>query len=59
MKKPKFQPYDLIYALEQAADFLRSEEWPEPADRDAQHAANREAAKRIEKMASRYARKHL
>jgi len=48
----KWNSDDLYYALEQAADFLENEEWPEP-DGGAQVAANREAAKRIRRMAKR------
>ena len=42
----------LAFALECAADFLDQEEWPED-DGGAQMAANREAAKRIRRMARR------
>lgn len=50
--KAKFEPFDLIYALQNAAEFLELEEWPDD-DNGAQEAANREAAKRIRKMAKR------
>lgn len=43
---------DLAYALNNAAEFLESEEWPED-DGGQQCAANREAAKRIRRMADR------
>jgi hypothetical protein len=52
-RNPKnFKPADLAYALDNAAEFLENEEWP---DRDGgqQIAANQEAAKRIRKMAKR------
>jgi len=51
-----FKPFDLIYALGNAAEFLENEEWPED-DGGAQEAANREAAKRIRRMAQRYGKK--
>lgn len=47
-----FKAGDLAYALDNAAEFLDNQEWPE-ADGGAQIAANREAAKRIRKMAER------
>jgi hypothetical protein len=47
-----WKPDDLAYALENAAEFLEMEEWPED-DGGAQCAANREAAKRIRAMAKR------
>lgn len=54
---PKFEPNDLIYALENAAEFLENEEWPEPETAAAQHAANAEGAKRIRRMAKRLSNK--
>ena len=52
-KTPRnFNVRDLAYALDNAAEFLENEEWSE-ADGGAQIAANREAAKRIRKMAAR------
>lgn len=54
-----FEPYDLIYALEQAAEFLECEEWPDPDTKAAQEAANKEGARRIRAMANRYANKHF
>ena len=42
----------LAFALECAADFLEQEEWPED-DGGEQMAANREAARRIRRMAQR------
>jgi hypothetical protein len=47
-----WKPDDLAYAMENAAEFLETEEWPED-DGGAQCAANREAAKRIRAMAKR------
>lgn len=51
-KITKFKAADLAYALDNAAEFLKNEEWPE-RDGGQQVAANREAAKRISKMAKR------
>lgn len=53
-----FEPFDLVYALENAAEFLDNEEWPDD-DGGKQEAANREAARRIRAMATRYANKNL
>lgn len=53
MKRPSFELDDLLYAMENAAEFIYNEEWPEPTDKQAQEAANREAAKRIRKMMKR------
>ena len=47
-----FKLIDLAYALDNAAEFLENEEWPE-RDGGQQLAANKEAAKRIRKMAKR------
>lgn len=47
-----FKAGDLAYALDNAAEFLENQEWAEP-DGGAQIAANREAAKRLRRMASR------
>jgi hypothetical protein len=47
-----FKLADLAYALDNAAEFLEHEEWPE-RDGGQQVAANKEAAKRIRKMATR------
>lgn len=54
-----FEPFDLVYALENAAEFLENEQWPEPKDAAKQHAANKEAARRIRTMAKLYGDKHL
>lgn len=51
-KQRKWTHDDVIYALENAAEFLESEEWPED-DGGAQVEANHEAAKRIRAMAER------
>ena len=48
-----FEPFDLVFALNSAAEFLEMEEWPDPDGAAQQEAANREAAKRIRKMAKR------
>jgi hypothetical protein len=48
-----FELDDLLYALENAAEFLENEEWPEPETKAAQESANKEAAKRIRRMAAR------
>lgn len=58
MKEKKFTIDDYCYALENAAEFLENEEWPEPNERVAQEAANRAAAKSIRKMSVRFYRKH-
>ena len=47
---------DLMYAMENAAEFLETEEWPDD-DGGAQVAANHEAAKRIRAMAKRLDRR--
>jgi hypothetical protein len=52
-----FELDDLLYALENAAEFLENEQWPEPATKAAQEAANREGAKRIRRMMRRLANK--
>jgi len=44
---------DLLYALENAAEFLELEECSEPSQAESQEAANREAARRIRLMARR------
>lgn len=54
-----FEPYDLIYALEQAAEFLENEEWPDPDGKAAQEAANKEGARRIRRMAERLSKKFI
>lgn len=54
-----FEPNDYIYALDQAAEFLENEEWPDAETKAAQEAANKAAAKRVRAMANRYAAKHL
>ncbi len=59
MPTPKFEPYDYVYALEMAAEFLELEEWPDPADSDRQEAAYKAAAVAIRKMADRYAKKYI
>lgn len=52
-----FELDDLLYALENAAEFLDNEEWPEPATKAAQESANREGANRIRRMMRRLANK--
>jgi hypothetical protein len=52
-----FELDDLLYALENAAEFLDNEEWPEPETKASQEAANREGAKRIRRMMRRLANK--
>lgn len=49
---PKPNADDLMYAYEQAADFLDAEEWPED-DGGAQVAAYREVAKRLRRVSAR------
>ena len=51
-KLPKPTADDLMYAYEQAADFLDAEEWPED-DGGAQMAAYREVAKRLRRTSAR------
>ena len=51
-KLPRPTPDDLIYAYEQAADFLEAEEWPED-DGGAQVTAYREVAKRLRRTVAR------
>ena len=46
-----------MYALENAAEFLENEEWPDPDGKEAQEAANREGAKRIRRMVARIVNK--
>ena len=46
-----FDNGDLAYALDNAAEFLENEEWPD--DGGQQKAANLEAAKRILRMSKR------
>lgn len=58
MSTPEFTTFDYCYALDNAAEFLENEEWPEPSERKAQEAANRAAAKAIRKMSARFYRKH-
>jgi hypothetical protein len=63
MSKPTFaslkreRVLSLLYALENAAEFLRNEEWPE-ADGGVQERANRDGAKRIRTIANRIARRN-
>ncbi len=45
-QKP-FEPFDMVYALDNAAEFLEMEEWPDKDTKLAQEAANKAAAKRI------------
>ena len=47
-----FDNGDLAYALDNAAEFLENEEWPDD-DGGVQEAANKEAAKRIRRMSKR------
>lgn len=51
-KLPEPKADDLMYAYEQAADFLDAEEWPED-DGGAQVAAYREVAKRLRRTVAR------
>ena len=51
--KNGFDLDDLLYALENAAEFLETEQWPEPETKPYQEAANREGAKRIRRMCRR------
>ena len=44
---------DLLYALENAAEFLELEECSEPSEAEAQIAANREGARRIRLMVAK------
>ena len=53
-KKPKWILDDLIFALENAAEFLENEEFP---DNGEQELANKEGAKRIRAMANRLNKK--
>lgn len=53
-EETKIEARTLIYALRNAAEFLRLEQSP---DDPAQEAANDEAARRIERMAARLDRK--
>jgi hypothetical protein len=53
MKPPTFKDDDLWYALENAAEFLENEEWPEPDDKVRQEAANKYAANLIRRMLAR------
>lgn len=55
--KPLYLISDLLFSLEQAAEFLDMEEWP-GEDAEAQMAANQEAALRIRRMANRLAAKN-
>lgn len=56
LKKLNFEIFDLVYALENAAEFLETEQWPED-DGGKQHAANDYAAKLIRKLAEKYGNK--
>jgi hypothetical protein len=61
IRTDKFTVDDLLYALGNAAEFLELEQFPHDDGTDTegqQEAANREAAKRIRRMAHRYMRKH-
>lgn len=55
----RFKPFDLFYALENAAEFLENEQWQGYTlqEKEEQEAANREAAKRIRRMANNYAKR--
>ncbi len=53
-KKSKWTIDDLIFALDNAAEFLENEEFP---DNGEQELANREGAKRIRAMANRLNKK--
>jgi hypothetical protein len=52
-RKTDWTIYDLCYALDNAAEFLELEEWPDPKDKTRQEAANREGARRIRRMSKR------
>ena len=55
----KFERDDLLFALENAAEFLELEEYPHDDGTEKegqQEAANREAAKRIRRMVKRLIR---
>jgi len=54
--KSLWKTSDLVYALENAAEFLENEEWPED-DGGVQVAANKEGAKRIRAMTERLIKK--
>lgn len=54
--KPIYEPNDLLFAIDAAAEFLDMEEWPEQ-DGGKQVAAYREAAKLIRKMGKRIAKR--
>lgn len=53
--KLAYDENDLLYALENAVEFLRAEEFPH--DNGEQEAANEEAARLIDKMIKRRLRK--
>ena len=53
-EKPKWVLDDLIFALENSAEFLEMEEFP---DNGEQELANKEGAKRIRAMANRLNKK--
>ena len=53
-EKPKWVLDDLIFALENSAEFLEMEEFPDESE---QELANREGAKRIRTMANRLNRR--
>lgn len=55
-EKKIWNDVDLMYAFENAAEFLENEEYPH--DSGQQEAANKEAAKRIRQMAMRITKKN-
>lgn len=57
MAKTKHTDSDLRFALLMAADFLESEEWPEPKEREAVEAAYKEGSSRLRAMAKRLEQK--
>lgn len=50
--------YSLVFALQNAAEFLENEQWP-VVDLGVQAAANMEAAKRIRAITDRLVKKHF
>jgi hypothetical protein len=50
--------YNLVFALQNAAEFLENEPWP-VVDQGVQAAANMEAAKRIRAITDRLVKKHF
>lgn len=50
--------YNLVFALQNAAEFLENEQWPS-VGQGIQAAANMEAAKRIRTLTDRLVKKHF